>query len=40
VIDPFLGSGTTAVIAEKLQRRWLGIEKSEEYVELARKRLG
>lgn len=40
VIDPFLGSGTTAVIAEKLQRRWIGIEKSEEYVELAKLRLG
>jgi site-specific DNA-methyltransferase (adenine-specific) len=39
VIDPFLGSGTTAVIAEKLNRRWIGIEKSEEYVELARRRL-
>jgi len=40
VLDPFLGSGTTAVIAEKKQRRWIGIEKSEEYVELARKRVG
>jgi site-specific DNA-methyltransferase (adenine-specific) len=39
VIDPFLGSGTTAVVAEKLQRRWIGIEKSAEYAELARKRL-
>jgi len=39
VIDPFLGSGTTAVIAEKLKRNWIGIEKSQEYAELARKRL-
>jgi DNA modification methylase len=39
VIDPFLGSGTTAVMAEKLKRRWIGIEKSEEYVKLAQSRL-
>ncbi len=39
VLDPFLGSGTTAVISEKLKRRWIGIEKSKEYVELAEKRL-
>ena len=39
VVDPFLGSGTTAVIAERLGRRWIGIEKSEEYVGLANCRL-
>jgi DNA modification methylase len=39
VIDPFLGSGTTAVVAQRLQRRWLGIEALPEYVELASKRL-
>ncbi|MDQ3812372.1 MAG: site-specific DNA-methyltransferase, partial [Armatimonadota bacterium] len=31
IIDPFLGSGTTAVVAEACGRRWLGIEVSEEY---------
>lgn len=39
VIDPFLGSGTTAAAAQKLGRRWLGIEKDAEYVEIARGRL-
>lgn len=39
VIDPFLGSGTTAVVAQRLGRRWLGIEASSEYVALARQRL-
>ena len=39
VIDPFLGSGTTAVVAQKLQRRWLGIEALPEYVALANERL-
>ncbi len=40
VIDPFLGSGTTAVVAQKLQRQWLGIEASPVYVAMAQKRLG
>ena len=31
VFDPFLGSGTTAVVAEKLNRKWLGIEIDKEY---------
>jgi site-specific DNA-methyltransferase (adenine-specific) len=31
IVDPFLGSGTTAVAAEQLQRRWLGCEISAEY---------
>ena len=36
VLDPFLGSGTTAKIAKKLNRTYVGIEMSEEYCQLAR----
>ncbi len=39
VLDPFLGSGTTAVVAQMLGRPWLGIDCAEEYVEMARRRL-
>lgn len=39
VLDPFLGSGTTAAMARKLGRDWIGIEKEKEYVSLAMKRL-
>ena len=39
VLDPFLGSGTTAIACEKLQRKWIGIEISKEYCELTRKRI-
>ena len=39
VFDPFLGSGTTAVVAKKLGRRFLGIERERKYVALALKRL-
>jgi len=39
VLDPFLGSGTTAVVAKKLGRNWIGIEKSEKYVEIAKQRI-
>lgn len=39
VLDPFLGSGTTAVAAEKLQRDWLGIELNPDYISLARARI-
>lgn len=39
VLDPFLGSGTTAVVAQALNRRWLGIESNPLYVELAQQRL-
>lgn len=39
VIDPFSGSGTTAVVAQKLGRMWLGIEKSQEYAALSQKRI-
>jgi DNA modification methylase len=39
VLDPFLGSGTTAVVAKALGRNWVGIEKEKEYVDLANNRL-
>ena len=39
VFDPFLGSGTTAVVAEKLGRRWCGIDINLEYLCWASKRI-
>jgi site-specific DNA-methyltransferase (adenine-specific)/modification methylase len=39
VLDPFLGSGTTAFVAQKYGRNWIGIEKEKKYVEAAKKRL-
>ena len=35
VLDPFLGSGTTAVVSEQLKRRWLGCDISLEYCQWA-----
>lgn len=40
ILDPFLGSGTTAVMAKKLGRKYIGIEKSKKYAEMAKKRVG
>ncbi len=39
VLDPFLGSGTTLVSCKKLNRKGIGIELHEEYVEMAERRL-
>ncbi|MDR0529466.1 MAG: site-specific DNA-methyltransferase [Zoogloeaceae bacterium] len=39
VLDPFLGSGTTAVVAKKLNRHYIGIECEREYCALAQRRL-
>lgn len=39
VLDPFLGSGTTAVVAKELGRRYIGIEKEEKYFKASKERL-
>jgi site-specific DNA-methyltransferase (adenine-specific) len=39
ILDPFCGSGTTCVAAELLGRKWIGIELSPEYCDIARKRV-
>lgn len=39
VLDPFVGSGTTAVAAEQLRRRWLGCDLSHEYLHFAIERI-
>lgn len=40
VLDPFLGSGTTAAVAKQLGRHYIGIELNPEYCTLAEKRIG
>jgi len=39
VLDPFVGSGTTCVVAERLMRNSIGIEQKSEYVLMAHKRM-
>jgi len=39
VLDPFIGSGTTALAAKKLNRNYIGIDISQEYCDLARERV-
>jgi len=39
VLDPFLGSGGSAAVAQRLERRWVGIELEQQVVEIARRRL-
>ena len=34
VLDPFMGSGTTAYVAQELSRKWIGIELNPEYVKI------
>ena len=38
VLDPFFGSGTTGWVAQRLGRKWIGIELNEEYIKIAEKR--
>lgn len=39
VIDPFMGSGTTAVVAKKLNRHYIGCELNPKYIKIAENRL-
>jgi len=39
VLDPFFGTGTTGAVAQKLGRRWIGIERDPAYAERARERI-
>lgn len=39
VLDPFMGSGTSAVVAKKLKRNYLGYELQSDYIDIANKRL-
>ena len=39
ILDPFLGSGTTATVAKKLRRNYYGIEKEKKYFKAAEQRL-
>ncbi len=40
VLDPFMGSGTTGMVAAQMGRHFVGIELNPEYTELAYKRIG
>jgi len=39
ILDPFMGVGTTAVVAEEMGRRWIGVEIEEKYCAVAKKRI-
>lgn len=39
ILDPFMGSGTTAVVAKRLNRQYVGYETETEYIDIANKRL-
>ena len=38
VLDPFFGSGTTGVVAQRFNRNYIGIELNPEYIEIAKRR--
>jgi DNA modification methylase len=39
VLDPFMGSGTTAVMAKELNRKWMGFEIDDNYSKIVEERL-
>jgi len=40
VLDPFMGSGTTAIVARRLKRNWIGFELNPVYVDMTNERIG
>ena len=38
VLDPFMGSGTTAYVAQRLSRKWIGIELNPDYIKIIKER--
>jgi len=38
VLDPFMGSGTTAYVAQRLGRKWIGIELNDDYADIIKER--
>ncbi|HKP54153.1 MAG TPA: DNA methyltransferase [Chloroflexia bacterium] len=39
VLDPFFGTGTTGVVAKRLHRHWIGIERDPRYIKVAQERI-
>lgn len=39
VLDPFMGAGTAALVASRLNRKFIGIELNPKYIEIANKRI-
>jgi site-specific DNA-methyltransferase (adenine-specific) len=39
ILDPFMGSGTTAMVAKRLERHYIGFEPNADYVEICNRRL-
>jgi modification methylase len=39
VLDPFFGSGTTGVIAKRLRRHWIGVEREASYIQISQQRI-
>lgn len=39
VLDPFMGSGTTAIVSKRLKRKYVGIELNKEYIDISKKRM-
>ena len=39
VLDPFFGTGTTGAVAKRLGRRWIGIEREDDYIAAAKERI-
>lgn len=39
VLDPFMGSGTTALVCEEMHRQWIGVEFDERYCEMSKRRI-